>query len=733
METFPAPGELGDDDWRELNERADRFAVLVAGGPVDDWEEHLTGLLPPVRFALLVELVKIDLAEAWKRGRKPILDDYRSRFRELADPKKIPARLIAEEIRIRQSNGDLFDVEAYLRQYPGQASEIRDGMPASGTVAQTTFPALTAVQLSSSKIPRLNTELTAVGNYQLREELGRGQFGRVYKAIAPGGVEVAIKVIPRATDGNEARKERGALQLVKNLRHPHLLPVLAYWENDNNLYIVMELADGTLNDRLRSATPGQKTPLPKPVLLKYVTEAAGALDFLHSNNLLHRDIKPANILLVGDFAKLGDFGLARQQTGKGADATFAGTPSYMPPEAWASRPEPASDQYSLALSYVELRLGKRLVDGDDQLAVMSQHIALVPEFPGLPANEQAALKRALSKKAEDRFPNCMEFARALADQPPASKAWLAGVGLAAVALAVGGYFAWPMLHGERTPETPPDPPPVEQKKATEPAVPAAKKDPTPEPPKKEPPKQEPPKSPAWRVPAGYTAAPGAKSVRIGEREYPGIIQREAAEAGTIRFLLIEPRGVAIRPFYAQEHKVSNALVERFVRDHPGSLKNTRWSAVANAGPAMNLRFAEAREIAASLGGRLPTPEEWDAMTGLHEPNRPDQITLRGRPAVGIAIPRSLVDQDTDRGVFDLCDLAGNGREYTAAILTADGAPRVPAATEDDQALLILRGRMHTLADPLTWETLKTEQKTPQTQYFGKPSPYTGFRVIVDLD
>ena len=90
METFPAPGELGDDDWRELNERADRFAVLVAGGPVDDWEEHLTGLLPPVRFALLVELVKIDLAEGWKRGRKPILDDYRARFRELADPKKIP-------------------------------------------------------------------------------------------------------------------------------------------------------------------------------------------------------------------------------------------------------------------------------------------------------------------------------------------------------------------------------------------------------------------------------------------------------------------------------------------------------------------------------------------------------------------------------------------------------------------------------------------------------------------
>src|SRR5437763_1324997 len=66
------------------------------------------------------------------------------------------------------------------------------------------------------------------GGYQKLGLIGRGQFGAVWKGRAPGGVEVAIKLI-RQADKDTTRRELQALELVKNLRHPHLLPIYAFW------------------------------------------------------------------------------------------------------------------------------------------------------------------------------------------------------------------------------------------------------------------------------------------------------------------------------------------------------------------------------------------------------------------------------------------------------------------------------------------------------------------------
>ncbi|WP_029630054.1 bifunctional serine/threonine-protein kinase/formylglycine-generating enzyme family protein [Zavarzinella formosa] len=730
-------GRLTDEEWRELNERADRFAATVPDHPDTDWEELLAGLSPGLRYAVIIEFIKIDIQEGWNRGRKPVLTDYLFRFREFDDPRRIPAHLIAEEIRIRRAHGDDFDLEEYLQKYPDHASEVRQSLPsastppASGTLVQTSFPVISAANMSLPKILGSATELTASGNYMMAEELGRGQFGKVYKAVAPGGVDVAIKVIPRATDGNEARKERGALELVKNLRHPHLLPVLAYWEKDNNLYIVMELADGTLGDRLKSATPGKKTPMAKPILVKFITESAEALDFLHSKKLLHRDIKPANILLVNDFAKLGDFGLARQQNLVAATAgTFAGTPAYMAPESWAGRFCPASDQYSLALTYAELRLGKRLVDGEDFLAVMTQHLEQIPEIPDLPPREQAALKRALAKKPEERFPTCVDFAKALEDVAdvvvsPHPKPRPVLMGLAVAAVIVAGYFSWPLING-KTPETSSS---SGQSAPTTPATIPEEKDPVVPVIEKKNPKVE----PMWIIPTNFTAV-GMDKARIGDKEYPKIIQHEFEDGDAVQFLLIQPPpgSKAGKPFYVMEHKASNALAAQFKKARPAEMTNTQWAAVSNPGPAMNLRITEAMALAKWLGGRLPTPEEWDTFAGFYEPNRPNEISEKGKPAIGLANPRSVFGNEADRNALGVCDIAGNGREFTNGVLMPNGSNRPIGEKEEEKALVILRGRMHTLATPLTMKILEDEQKTPQTLYFGKASPFTTFRVIVDL-
>ncbi len=710
-------GRLTDEEWRELNARADQFAAVTADNPDADWEALLAGLSPGLRYAVLIEFLKIALHEGWARGRTPVLADFLFRFREFDDPRRIPAHLIVEEVRVRKAHGDPFDADEYIRRYPDHLSEIKELMKGAETATPRTVADAVGESVSMPREPSSDTQLTAAGNYSMHQELGRGQFGKVYKAVAPGGVDVAIKVIARAADGNEARKERGALQLVKNIRHPHLLPVLAYWEKDNNLYIVMELADGTLGDRLKSATPGQKTPMEKATLVKIIGEAATALDFLHAKNLLHRDIKPANILLVNDFAKLADFGLARTQNPTATAGTFAGTPAYMAPEAWAGRFGPASDQYSLALSYAELRFGKRLIDGDDFVAVMTQHLEHIPEMPGLPAKEQAALRRALAKKPEDRFPTCVDFAKALLDEPhPHPRPRPVLIGMAVAAVAVAGYFAWPFLMGTKTGPTP-STSTVKKEESTA----AAGTEPTKIgiPPKK-----------TWLAPAGFTVVLGESAVRIGDKEYPKNIHREFG-GSVMRFLLVEPRagGPVTRPFYAMEQKATNAMVGQFAKADPAALAATKWAAANNLAPAMNLTVTEAAAVARWLGGRLPTPAEWDTLAGFYEPNRPAKITVEGQPAVGLPAPRA---DSTDWNALTANDMAGNGREFTGHVLLPDGKTRPLKDAEDARALVILRGRLHTTARALTWADIEAEQKTPQTQFFEKPSPYTTFRVAVDV-
>ena len=309
--------------------------------------------------------------------------------------------------------------------------------------------------------------------YRLREFIGRGGFGEVWKAGAPGGAEAALKIIKLG--GTEGRKEFHALQLVKRIRHANLVPITAFWlksadgrvlddaltqredlpradtaavstlretpvdrlcetmevppelgrDRASELIIAMGLGDQSLSDRLDECRAEGLEGIPLAELLDYMEDAARAIDFLNSPThdlgsgpnaaIQHCDIKPQNLMIVGGVTQVCDFGLARLM---GADrtTTAAATIAYAAPECLVEGiPSASTDQYSLAVSYFELRTGVLPYSGETLAAIIDakRHAGL--GFSTLPKVEQAVLQRATSDDPDKRYPSAMDMVKALRD------------------------------------------------------------------------------------------------------------------------------------------------------------------------------------------------------------------------------------------------------------------------------------------------------------------------------
>src|SRR5262249_20062242 len=101
-------------------------------------------------------------------------------------------------------------------------------------------------------LPGVGTVLPVAGEYRLVRRLGIGSFGEVYEAEAPGGSRVAVKVLLRPADHEAAQRELRALDLIKELRHPALVAPHLHWFVGDRLLIAMDLADGSLRERLQA-------------------------------------------------------------------------------------------------------------------------------------------------------------------------------------------------------------------------------------------------------------------------------------------------------------------------------------------------------------------------------------------------------------------------------------------------------------------------------------------------
>jgi serine/threonine protein kinase/tetratricopeptide (TPR) repeat protein len=373
-----------------------------------------------------------------------------------------------------------------------------------------------------------------VPGYRVIEFLGEGGFGKVWKASAPGGTEVALKVI--ALGGVQGRKEFRALQLVKKVRHPNLIPVVAFWLKDENgdilddaltvqddlpmgdtsapqaasetmvvaeetpaepaeLIIAMGLGGQSLFQRLEECQLRGREGIPVAELLNYMEGAAEAIDYLNrpihdlgagQAAIQHCDIKPQNLMVVGGATQICDFGLSRVMGAVRSTMAAAGTVAYAAPECLIDgKPSPSTDQYSLAITYFELRMGTLPYGSETFAGVTEAVIKGKLDLSKLPDTEQAVVRRATSREPQKRYSSAVVMVQALRAAVSGDQVAPAGsarripvftILVTAIVLAAGGFFGvqrmirnraemaqedgGEAIEGPAAVETAPDQPPV---------------------------------------------------------------------------------------------------------------------------------------------------------------------------------------------------------------------------------------------------------------------------------
>jgi serine/threonine protein kinase len=263
-----------------------------------------------------------------------------------------------------------------------------------------------------------------IDRYLIKDTLGKGAMGVVYKALDPTiDRVVAVKAIHenefRANpDGEEMEARfRREIHTAGLLTHANIVTVYDGGKDDNIHWIAMEYVDGPS----LSALIKENHRIPVQATLDLVTKVCDAIDFAHRKNIIHRDLKPGNILLSTDGEpKLADFGIARidsstmTQTG-----VILGTPSYMSPEQVKGKSiDHRSDQFSLGIILYEMLTGRRPFRGDSPTSIMYQivHEEIRPPHvlnKEVPVALSRIVMRALAKRPVDRYESAADMARDL--------------------------------------------------------------------------------------------------------------------------------------------------------------------------------------------------------------------------------------------------------------------------------------------------------------------------------
>lgn len=265
-----------------------------------------------------------------------------------------------------------------------------------------------------------------IGPFFIEKELGSGAMGTVYLArFDHKGKQIpsALKVVSLGLLGNEsamARFDREA-NILKQLRHPHIVRLLATGKYRSTPFIAMEYVDGESMDR----TLARRVRFGWEEVLEYGIQLCDALQHAHEKGIIHRDLKPSNLMLTREgVLKLTDFGIAKDTDVTaltGANSTI-GTAAYMSPEQCKGARDltPRSDLYSLGIVLFELITGRKPFTAESTVDMFMKQVQEKPPRPSRQVNDlpplvESLILHLLEKEPEKRPLDAERVKAAMAD------------------------------------------------------------------------------------------------------------------------------------------------------------------------------------------------------------------------------------------------------------------------------------------------------------------------------
>jgi serine/threonine protein kinase/tetratricopeptide (TPR) repeat protein len=276
------------------------------------------------------------------------------------------------------------------------------------------------------------------GSIRIRKLLGRGGMGAVYEGYQEKlDRKLAVKVMTPEHAQNPVapdyflREARAA----SRLRHPNIIQIFDFGEEDDLLYIAMEYVPGrSLQDII-----DEESPLAPERIVDILDQTLAALEEAHAKKVIHRDLKPENLMVEkgrdGDFVKVLDFGIAKPQ-GPDEDVgpitrsgQVIGTPEFMSPEqARGDQVDPRSDLFAIGAVLYNMLTGKLPFTAKTVAATL---VELLQEDPPPPSAARPDLEvhpgleavclRALKKEVDLRYESAAAFRKALQDALDESK------------------------------------------------------------------------------------------------------------------------------------------------------------------------------------------------------------------------------------------------------------------------------------------------------------------------
>jgi serine/threonine-protein kinase len=263
---------------------------------------------------------------------------------------------------------------------------------------------------------------TNFGDYAVEGLLGMGGMGKVYRATAPDGTSIALKLVKEdyARDETFRRRFYREARIAQMVKHPNVVPVVDTGEQDGLPYMAQRFIKGeSLDDKLK-----RDGPLDVARAVQICTDVAAGLEALWAAGMVHRDVKPGNILLdERGQAYITDFGLAKDTQGSllTLPGQALGSMDYMAPEQIRGEPvSAASDIYALGCVMYECMCGRPPFADVQGMRILWAHLQDEPPDPttirtDLTPEFARTIMVAMAKDPQQRPASAGEYARLLAE------------------------------------------------------------------------------------------------------------------------------------------------------------------------------------------------------------------------------------------------------------------------------------------------------------------------------